>query len=443
MKIFGVSFLVLMSFVVLAQDEKQFGIRFSGFVKTDLFYDSRQTVDAREGHFLLYPKNEFLDSKGLDINADGKLNILSIQTRLTGHITGPDAFGAKTSGLIEGAFFGNINSDINGFRLRHAFVKLTWEKSELLVGQYWHPMFVTACFPGTVSFNTGAPFEPFTRNPQVRFTKTFGKFSATGAVIEQIDFKDTGPDGESPKYLINSGIPEMNLYLEYKSDDFLIGGGVNHKVLRPRLSITVPYGYWGGYYPILDLTVKTKETVSGTSFFGYAKASTDPVTIKLYGVYGQLMYGMTHLGGYAEKDIIIDTVFTGVPMPGIPYYLNDASISYTPYNTLSTWIDIHTNGKKMQAGLFAGYSKNMGTSDPIGGAVYARGTDIDYVYRIAPRFIYNSEKVQIAPEIEYTVAAYATTNSETKKMNRDEKGKITGSNEVANFRFLVGVYYFF
>jgi hypothetical protein len=240
MKFFGVSFLVLMSVVVLAQDEKQFGIRFSGFVKTDLFYDSRQTVDAREGHFLLYPKNELLDSKGLDINADGKLNILSIQTRLTGHITGPDAFGAKTSGLIEGAFFGNINSDINGFRLRHAFVKLTWEKSELLVGQYWHPMFVTACFPGTVSFNTGAPFEPFTRNPQVRFTKSFGKFSATGAAIEQIDFKDTGPDGESPKYLINSGIPELNLYLEYKSDDFLIGGGVNHKVLRPRLSITVP-----------------------------------------------------------------------------------------------------------------------------------------------------------------------------------------------------------
>jgi len=444
MKILGVSFLVLMSFIVLAQDEKQFGIRFSGFVKTDLLYDSRQTVDAREGHFLLYPKNEFLDSKGLDINADGKLNILSIQTRLTGHITGPDAFGAITSGLIEGAFFGNINSDINGFRLRHAFVKLTWEKSELLVGQFWHPMFVTACYPGTVSFNTGAPFEPFTRNPQVRFTKTFGKFSATGAVIEQIDFKDTGPDGESPKYLINSGIPEMNLYLEYKSDDFLIGGGVNHKVLRPRLSITVPGGFnW--WYTIPDLTVKTKETVSGTSFFGYVRTVTDPVTIKLYGVFGQLMYGMTNLGGYAENEIIIDTVFGGGPGPGgVPYfYIEDAGITYTPYNTLSTWIDIHTNGKKMQAGLFAGYSKNLGTTDPIGGAVYARGADIDYVYRIAPRFMYNSGKVQIAPEIEYTVAAYATTNSATGQMNRDEKGKITGSKEIVNFRFLIGIYYFF
>jgi hypothetical protein len=30
-----------------------FGISFSGFVKTDLIYDSRQTVSIREGHFFL------------------------------------------------------------------------------------------------------------------------------------------------------------------------------------------------------------------------------------------------------------------------------------------------------------------------------------------------------------------------------------------------------
>ncbi|MCD4696911.1 MAG: hypothetical protein K8S16_11805, partial [Bacteroidales bacterium] len=148
----------ILPFLGNAQDDKKFGIKFSGFVKSDIFYDSRQTVDIREGHFLLYPKNEYLDENGKDINAVSKFNILAIQTRLKGVITGPDAFGAKTSGLIEGAFFGNIGTDINGFRLRHAFVKLSWEKTELLVGQFWHPMFVTSCFPGTVSFNTGVPF---------------------------------------------------------------------------------------------------------------------------------------------------------------------------------------------------------------------------------------------------------------------------------------------
>ncbi|MEZ5149406.1 MAG: hypothetical protein R2759_20645 [Bacteroidales bacterium] len=165
----------------------------------------------------MYPAAESPDINGDDINASPKFNILSIQTRLKGAITGPDAFGAKTSGLIEGAFFGNIGTDINGFRLRHAFVKLTWTNTELLVGQYWHPMFVTSCFPGTVSFNTGAPFQPFARNPQIRLKQSFGDLNLIITAMEQVDFVDGGPDVKtatlnvaSPRYLINSGMPEFN-----------------------------------------------------------------------------------------------------------------------------------------------------------------------------------------------------------------------------------------
>jgi hypothetical protein len=105
-----------------AQAEKAppvFGISLSGFVKTDIFYDSRQTVSIREGHYLLYPKGPLLDPGGRDINARSSFNILSIQTRLAGRITGPDVLGAKTSAYIEAEFFGTSDADINGFRLRH------------------------------------------------------------------------------------------------------------------------------------------------------------------------------------------------------------------------------------------------------------------------------------------------------------------------------------
>jgi len=27
-----------------------------------------------------------------------------------------------------------------------------------MIGQFWHPMFATDCYPDVVSFNTGAPF---------------------------------------------------------------------------------------------------------------------------------------------------------------------------------------------------------------------------------------------------------------------------------------------
>jgi hypothetical protein len=82
-KLFAVFF--LFSSILFAQtDNQSFGISFSGFVKTDLMYDSRQVVSIREGHFLLYPQNESPDINGDDINDKSSFNILSIQTRLNG-----------------------------------------------------------------------------------------------------------------------------------------------------------------------------------------------------------------------------------------------------------------------------------------------------------------------------------------------------------------------
>ncbi|MDP3830073.1 MAG: hypothetical protein Q8Q47_02310, partial [Ignavibacteriaceae bacterium] len=168
--IFGTTLLTAQS----SGDKAGFGISWGGFVKTDVLFDSRQNVTIREGHFLLYPENKNLDVDNKDINGESSFNMLSIQTRLTGKITAPDVLGAKTSGVLEGAFFGHTNPDINGFRLRLAFVKLQWENSSFLAGQYWHPLFITDVFANVVSFNTGVPFQPFSRNPQLRYTYKTG-----------------------------------------------------------------------------------------------------------------------------------------------------------------------------------------------------------------------------------------------------------------------------
>ena len=96
-------------------------------------------VAAREGHFLLWPSAENLDINGDDINAKANFNMLAIQSRLSMALFGPDALGAKTSGLIEGDFFAQLNDNINLFRLRHAFVKLNWTHIEVLAGQYLEP----------------------------------------------------------------------------------------------------------------------------------------------------------------------------------------------------------------------------------------------------------------------------------------------------------------
>ena len=155
-----------------------------------------------------------MDKNGDDINAASSFNMLSIQTRLMGKITGPEAFGAKTSGLIEGEFFGTSDGDTNGFRLRHGYVKLNWATSELIIGQFWHPMFITESFPEVVSFNTGVPFQPFNRSPQIRFTQQFGAWSVAATALAQRDFLSNGPDGASSTYARNAAVPEFNLKLQ-------------------------------------------------------------------------------------------------------------------------------------------------------------------------------------------------------------------------------------
>lgn len=113
-----------------------FGITWGGFAKLDYGVDTRQTVNLREGHFSIYPAPAAKGQDGKDINATANSFMLAVQSRLTGKITGPDFMGAKTSGLMEGEFFGTTDGDINGFRLRHAMMKASWTKAELLLGQY-------------------------------------------------------------------------------------------------------------------------------------------------------------------------------------------------------------------------------------------------------------------------------------------------------------------
>jgi len=430
MKFIGISFLlIVLPLTLLAQDEeKKFGVKFSGFIKNDMFFDSRQTVTARDGHFLLWPAAEKLDPDGNDINDKSAFNMLAIQTRLRAKITGPDVLGAKTSGMVEGAFFAMSNATINSFRLRHAFVKLNWTNTELLFGQTWHPMFITGCFPGTVSFNTGVPFQPFSRNPQIRLTQSAGDLKVILAVQSQLDFASRGPAGTSTTYLRNSATPDMHAQIHYgtKNTDsgfeLLTGAGVGYKSIVPQIETgeIIDNGV------VIRPSYQTDETVKGLSAMGFLKVKIPALTFKVEGAYGENACDYLSLGGFAVKEVVDQ---------------DKGLLSYTPITVTSFWTDIHSNGKKFQVGVFAGYSQNNGAKDQIlslddpYGAVYGLGTNLEYVYRISPRVIYNVEKVRFGLEFEHTAAAYAS--------EYDAKYKPTESNEVANNRLLFSVFYFF
>jgi hypothetical protein len=393
------------------ENASAWGIKFYGFVRNDIMYDTRQVVSARpanQGELLLYPANISKDLNGKDINAAASFTMLAITSRLGGTITGPDAFGAKTSAVLEAEFFGNANGNENVFRLRHAFAKLDWAKTQLAFGQYWHPLFVVDCFPGVISFNTGMPFQPFARNPQVRLTQKLGKdFNLIVAALSQTEaFVSPGSStgialGSSTAiqtFANDAVIPNLHAQLQYKSKSFVAGAAFDYKVLRPALKATSGAG-----------VVSTNEKVKSSTFELYAKVITPKVIIKAEYVAGQNMFDHLMFGGYLA-------------------YGTTPNITYKPMGISTYWGEIVGTGKKIIPGIFFGYAKNNGASATGAIASYARsvaanGASIDNVLRIAPRLEIVSGKFKFGTEIEYTAAAYGTAGSD---------GKVTGTTDKVN-----------
>lgn len=296
------------------------GFKLFGFVRNDIMYDSRQLVSAREGELSLYPKDKLPDANGKDINAAASFNMLAITSRIGGTIVGPNAFGAKTSAILEAEFFGNIDGDINELRLRHAWAKLDWSKTQLAFGQYWHPMFVPECYPGVINFNTGMPFQPFNRSPQVRLTQKLdkeNKIALVIALIAQRDFASVAPSGYNANDpLRNSTIPNLHAQLQYKTAHLLAGIGIDYKSLRPRLSSGTP-------------NVISKERVNSASVIGYVKVITKPVTLKAEAIMGSNLTDHLMLGGYMGYVATTGAVET-----------------YAATKTKSVWLDVAGTGKK-------------------------------------------------------------------------------------------------
>jgi hypothetical protein len=406
-----------------------FGITLSGFVKSDFMLDSRQTFAAREGHFLLWPMPVKPDANGEDINDGYNTNFLPVQSQISGKITGPDICGAKATGVLEGDFFGTTNASTNLLRMRHAYMKLNWTNTELLMGQYWHPLFNTSCFPATVSFNTGAPINPFSRDPQIRVQRKFGDLKVMVAAVEQRDYTSFGPAGASSSYLRNAAIPELYGEVSYlvplgeDGQTLQFGGLFGTKTLVPRLESTVG-----------NKTFKVDESVKSISTSGFITLKTKPVTVKLTGIYGENLSDVLSISGYAVTGIL-DTV-TG-------------TLSYTPTASRIFWADVHTNGATWQFGIFAGINELLGTrvemDDPqakIYGLTYANDIEVTSIMRISPRIVYNQGKMRFAAEAEHTTATYGLKNM-AGVLPRDPNGLPLDTEKVSNLRILLAAYYFF
>lgn len=392
---------------------------FSGYIKQDTWFDSYQVDGLRQDQYLLFPDIPLYDQCGRNINKNGRFNMVDIETRARAEIVGPKIFGAYPFGAIEVDFEGGVLDLIGLTRMRHAFIYLEWPRTSLLIGQYWHPVFITDCYPDTISYNNGAPIEPYAREPQIRITSYFDNITLTFAATSYSNAIIDRPNPAFTQLNIpfsnfterNALLPDLNFQMRADIRDHFIGIGFNMRRLVPRLFAT----------PATSFNLAVNESLISFLGLAYAKLNWDKFSIALKIVFAQNGIVFDMISGYAAS---CQNSIT-------------KSNNWTNLQCASAWTDIVWKGK-VEPGLCLGITKNVGAGTTIipstAWALTENRQLIDYVARIVPRVRWYVDPLILGGEFEITRAGWGTLN---------ERGRINNVNPVTNYRALFAAYFCF
>ena len=409
------SLLAMFALGAFAQEKEKPSFKFYGFVRNYACYDTRESLTSNSEQFYYMPKDIKLDANGNDLNALDNIMLLSITTRLGLNVTGLNFLGSKTSAKIEADFagFGTSNTVL---RIRQAYAKMDWEHSKVLVGQAWHPA-MGDMMPDVFSLETGAPFTPFSRSPQVRYDYEAKNVKLTATALYQFQYTSYAPDRASSNYARHAIAPEMYLQGIIKNGGFMMGLGVDVLTLKPRTQYNVTEKETTKTYKSND---QLMVSVTPTIFASYKKGN--------WGVKGRVTYAqnaahMSMISGYAVTE-----------------KLENGDWKYSSINSIGGWVDA-TYKQPLKTGYltfccFAGYTKNLGCMNEIKGDIYMRGEKkMDYMWRVAPSILYTHNAMQIGIEYNPTTVGYGK--------NVDSKYNMSDIHAVTNHRICAMLKYNF
>lgn len=398
---------IITFFPALAQ-KKNFSYKFYGFVRGDLFYNTRANMAPVDGNFYLYPLDKKPDANGKDLNATPNGSFYTFTTRLGLDVTGPNIGSARSSAKVE-TDFGGFSGSTTMLRIRQAYIALDWDKSNLLIGQTWHPLF-GAVIPDVLNLSTGAPFQPFNRSPLIRYQYKMNQIKLTAAAIWQLQYLSSGPKGMSEDYIKNSCLPEFYVGADFTSaNGWLAGAGIHLLSLKPRTA-----SEWN------NNIYKVNERMTTYSYEAHLKYTGKNYTFAAKSLMASCLDQTALIGGYGVSHID--------PATG--------EQEYTPFRHSTSWVNF-TYGKKWKPGFFAGYTKNLGTGKELISTdkIYGMGLDIDQLLTFNVNLSYNLPHWQFGFEYSPATAWYG---------GRDMKnGKIKNTYAVTNHRVLGLVMYYF
>ena len=422
---------------------KKFHLKVYGFVRNYFNYDSRNTYYVCGGEYNMIPKDEELDINGDDLNAVPSAHFLALSTRVGLNLYGPRVWGAETSGKIEGDFAG-FGSNNSVFRIRQAYVKLTWNNDEdktygdLLLGQTWHPL-SGDIMPEVLGMAAGAPFRAHSRTPQLRYQWYSGRFGFTASALYQLQYMNQGPSmtlaadkksfsvkgTNSTSFANHAIVPELFLGLNFKDDHFYVQLGGDVQTIRPRTE---------GYILTEDGTygkIKVDELLTCFTPTVYFQYVANRFSVKLRSI-------------YAANTSHVNQLMSGYGVTGIN---EDGSWDYTPLRNTVNYLDFAYKlgkNKNYRINLFLGYMQNLGLAKDAelvaAGTnnlpLFCKGnyTNIHSIYRVAPSVSYNLKHFNFGLEYELTGVRYGKLET---------TGLVTPERNIINHRICALVKYNF
>ena len=362
-------------------------LKFYGFIRTYFAFDTRESSAGTEDLYYYMPKDQNIVN-GEDLNAIPSFRYATLTSRVGFDVTGYEVAGYKIGAKVETDFYAGV-SGVTGtaqLRLRQAYVSVAKGARTWKVGQAWHPM--AADLPDIFSLESGVPFGPFSRTPQVNFTADIGKgWSLTAAAIWQMQYTSTGPDGNSANYIKYGCTPELYLGFSHKGDGSLFRFGADLLSIKPRnYAYNVATGKAIG-------TVSDRLTTWSVFEFGQFKAGN--WTIKEKVTYANDGSHFNMIGGYGVSKINFD-----------------GSWEYSATRNLSGWLTAQWKSKdsRWSPSFLLGYAKNFGTSKDIVGDFWCKNNanSLNQMVRFQPEVLYNLGKLAFGLEYMLTGVQYGS-----------------------------------
>ncbi len=409
--------------VCSAQEETPAKVKVYGFIRNYMVFDTHEVSAGTQDLYFYMPKDRKMVD-GVDQNAVPSFRMLALTTRLGLDIGGYRIGELKVSGNVEADFY-SMNGSLATLRLRHAYASLLWDNlvlGDLLVhvGQTWHPM--AADMPHVTNLETGAPFNPFNRSPQVMFHWTVGKFTWTGGILYPMQYLPVGPvNTTSPVWNPSTGryepkltygttksadfnkyglIPEVYLGVSFKSGGFLGKAGANLFSSLPRWeapAITVVDEATRELTFDYDHTSVLKERLYAISPFVYLQFTKGSFQFKAKSILAQSGEHMNLLSGYAGT-----------------YNWNRHSLEYTPMQDWASFVSVQA-GRKFQFLCMLGYMQQLGTTKSVFAYLAndrlntlwlntSADSKIQRAFRATPTLAYNLGKLTFSLEYNCTGA---------------------------------------